>query len=92
MLPIVVGKYDVLFYDGFEKTIIEEHLYKTTDEEVAKVFFCFIVIFNIYYKRYVNVLEAKLWSVKSHSYPLCYSSLLDFMVKCNIFYETCRQI
>lgn len=30
------GRYDVLFYDGFEKTISEDHLYKTTEEEVAK--------------------------------------------------------
>ncbi|XP_014243935.1 uncharacterized protein LOC106663552 [Cimex lectularius] len=30
------GSYDVLFYDGFEKTISEDHLYKTTEEESAK--------------------------------------------------------
>ncbi|KAF6206620.1 hypothetical protein GE061_017856 [Apolygus lucorum] len=30
------GEYDVLFYDGFVKTISEEHIYKATEEECEK--------------------------------------------------------
>ncbi|XP_073985236.1 PHD finger protein MBD-R2 isoform X3 [Rhodnius prolixus] len=30
------GAYDLLFYDGFEKTINEDHIFKTTEEEAAK--------------------------------------------------------